>query len=130
MLYVNRLILHGDGLFHGNDVHSYTGAAHRDHRSDFLQREEGHALEEHRQFRVAVHKLRVHVGVLGGAGNEHRDPVDTVLTVVCGSGDGTVIRVLVAIVVLEHSEIGKLVQQIVEGLVVRSVVLGGIPLVQ
>ena len=130
MLDADGLILHRDGFFDRDDMHADTGSSHRYAGSDFLQREESHALEKHGQFRMSVHQIRIHVGVFGGAGDEHRDPVDAVFALISRAGDGTVIRVFVAIVILEHAEIGKLVEQFVERGVVRGIVLLGVPLME
>ena len=130
VLDVDGLVLHRDGLLHRDDVHADAGAAHGHHRRDLLQREEGHPLEEHRQLRMLVHELDVHVGVLGRSRDEHRHPVDAVLPVETGAGHGAFLRVLVAVVILQHAEVGELVQQFVEGLVVRGVMLLRIHLMQ
>ena len=123
MLDVSRLVLHRDGFLHGDDVHTDTASAHRYHRGYFLQRQEGHALEEHAQLRVFLHQLLVHVGVFGAAGHEHRHPIDTVLAVVGRAGHRTVFGVFVAVVIFEYAEPCHQVQQLVEGLVVRRIML-------
>ena len=65
VLYVHSLVFHRNGLFHRNYVHSYSGSAHRHHRSHLFERQEGHSLEEHRELRMTVHQFRVHIRVLG-----------------------------------------------------------------
>ena len=112
MFYVDGLVLHGDGLFHRNHVHTDAGAAHGHHGGNFLQREEGHALEEHGKLRMLVHELYVHVGIFRAAGNEHRHPVNAVLALKRGAGvRALAIGVMVSIVILQHAQIRQLVQQ-------------------
>ena len=64
VFYVYGLVLHLYGFLNRDDVHSYSGSAHRDHRGNLLQRKESHSLEEHTQFRVTVHQFRIHIGIL------------------------------------------------------------------
>ena len=131
MFDIHRLVLHRDSFLYRNDVHSYTASAHRHHRRDLLQRQECHALEEHRQLRMTVHQFGVHVGIFGTTGNEHRHPVYSVLAVECRSFVRSLtVGVMVAIVILQHTEIRQLVQQLIERLVVRRVVPLGVHLVQ
>ncbi len=131
MLDADRLVFHADGLFHGYHVHSYSAAAHWHHRRDLLQREEGHALEEHRELRMLVHQVGVHVGILGAAGHEHRHPVNAVFPVEGGAGIGALpVGVMVAVVVFQHTEVGQFVQQLVEAGIVRGEMLFRVQLVQ
>ena len=131
MFDIHTLVLHRDGFLHGDDVHTYSASAHRHHRRDLLQRQECHALEEHRQLRMAVHQVGVHVRVLGAARNEHRHPVNSVLAVEGGAFVRTLtVGVMVAVVVFQHAEIRQLVEQLVETLIVLCVVLLGVHLVQ
>ena len=130
VLNINTLILHRDGFLHGDDVHPDTCAAHRHHRGDLFQRQESHTFEEHRQFGMLVHQVGVHIGVFGAAGHEHRHPIDAVLAVVGGAGHRTVVSVFVAIVVLQHSKVGKFVKEFVKRLIIRSVVLLFVPFVE
>ena len=123
VLDVHGLVLHGDGLFHRDDMHTDAGAAHGHHRRNLFQRKEGHPLEEHRQLRMLVHELDVHVRVFGRSGNEHRHPVDAVLPFIGRPGNGAVLGVLVPIIVLQHAEVGQLVQQGVEPLLGRGIVV-------
>ena len=52
MLDVQALVLHGDGLLHGNDVHTHAAATGRHQMSFARQRHIGHPLEEGCQFRM------------------------------------------------------------------------------
>ncbi len=130
VLDVHRLIFHRDGFLHGDDVHADAGAAHRDHRGNLFQRQEGHPLEEHGQLGMAVHQVGVHVRVFGGTRHEERNPVDTVFPVVRRTGNRAVLGVFVAVVVFDHAEIRQLVEQFIERCVIRRVMLFSIPLME
>ena len=103
MLYVGSLILHGYCFLHGDDMHAYAAAAHRYHGGNLLQRQESHTLKEHCQLRMLVHQLHVHIGVLGAARDEHRHPVFAVFALEGGARHRTVLGVVVAVVVLQHT---------------------------
>ena len=131
MFDIHTLVLHRDSFLYRNDVHSYTAASHRHHRRDLLKRQECHALEEHRQLRMTVHQFGIHVGIFGTTGNEHRHPVYSVFAVECRAFVRSLtVGVMVAVVVLQHTEIRQLVQQLVKRLIVRRVVLLGVHLMQ
>ena len=131
MLYVYGLVFHGDSLLHGYYMHADTAAAHGNERSHFLQREEGHTLEEHGKFRVLVHKRYAHVGVLCAAGNKHGNPVNAVFTVERGAWiRALAVCVMVSVVVLQHTEDGKFIQELIQGFVVRGEVLFGVKLMK
>ena len=137
MLDVHAPVLHRDGFLHGNDVHTDTRTAHRHHRRDFLQRQEGHALEEHRQLGMTIHQFGVHVGVLGTSRHKHRHPIHPLLPreigpfiVHCPLSIVQFHGILIPVVVLEHTEIREFVEQVVQTLVVRRIVLLGVHLVQ
>ena len=60
-----------------------------------------------------------------------RHPVLTVFTVEGGAGVGSLaIGIVVAVIVLQHAEHGKLVQELVQALVVRGIMLLCIHLMQ
>ena len=131
MFDINGLVLHGDGFLHGNDMHADARTAHGDERRDLLEREEGHALEEHRELGMTVHEFGVHVRIFGAARHKHRHPVDAVLAVEGGAGVGSLpVGIVVAVVVFQHAEIGKAVQQFVEALVIGRIVFLSIPRMQ
>ena len=67
----DRLVLHADGLLHGDHVHADARAAGRDHLGDLLQGQPGHIVEEHAKLRVLLHQIRVHVGEFAAARHEH-----------------------------------------------------------
>ena len=79
---------------------------------------------------MTVHKVRVHVRVFGRTRYEHRHPINTVFPVVCRARNGSVLGIFVAVVIFKHSEIRKLVQQFIQRRIVRSVMLGGVHLMQ
>ena len=121
---IDRLVLHGNGFFYGNYVHANSGAAHGHHGGDFLQREEGHALEEHGKLWMLVHELHVHVGVFCAAGHEHRYPVNAVLALKRGAGvRALAIGVMVSVIVLQHAKIRQFVQQGIEVCFRRGIML-------
>ena len=128
MFNVYGLVLQGYGLFDRDDVHTDSRSARRHHRRHFFQRQEGHALEEHRQFGMAVHQLGVHIRVFGRTRHEERYPVLAFLAGVFAARYRSVLGVTVAVVVLQHSEIGKLVEQEVEFFVRLCVVFLPVPL--
>ena len=104
-------------------MHTNTGTAHRDHRSNLLQGKEGHPLEEHTQLGVLFHEFFIHVGVLGASRYEHGNPIYTVLPLVGCPGNGTVLCVLVTIVVLHQSETRHQVQKVVKSFFCGGIVL-------
>ena len=75
MLYIHRLILHFNRLFHGDDVHADPRAARRHHGRHLLQRQAGHPLKKARQFRVLLKLLAVHIGKLRAARHKHRQHI-------------------------------------------------------
>ena len=131
MLYINGLILHGDGFFYGYDMHADTAAAHRNHGGNLLQRKEGHTLKEHSQLRMLVHQFHVHIGIFRAAGHEHGHPVDAVFPLEGGARIRPLaIGVMVPVVIFQHAEVCQLVQQLVQALVIGGVMLLCIHLVQ
>ena len=113
MLDIDACVLKTDGLLNWDDMHSDSGSSGRDHGGDLLKRKERHALEEHGKLRMSVHQGLVHVGILGRARDKQRDPVISVFLVVCGSGNRAVLGISVAVVILEHSNYGKLINQLI-----------------
>ena len=113
MLNVNALILHSDGFLHGNDMHSDARTTHGHHGRNLLQREKGHALEEHGQLGMTVHKVGVHIRVFGRTRYKHRHPINAVLAIKSTSQNRTLFRVVVAVVILQHPKVSQLVQQFV-----------------
>ena len=72
MLHRNGLVFGFDGFFHGDNVHTDTGASGRHHGGHLLQRKAAHTLKEATHFRVLLQDGIVHIGKLSTAGNEHR----------------------------------------------------------
>ena len=79
---------------------------------------------------MLVHQLHVHVGIFGTAWHEHRHPVDAVFALKRSARHRAVLGVFIAVVVLQHTKIGQLVEQLVKGLVVVRVVFLSVPLHQ
>ena len=79
---------------------------------------------------MLVHEFHVHVGIFGAARYKHRHPVDTGVALERCASHRTFLSVFVAIVILQHPEIGQLVQELVKRSIVRRVMLLGIPLVK
>ena len=70
-LYVQSLAVGGDGLFNGNDMHAYAGAAGRHHFRYAGKGQVGHTLEEIRDDGLLVAHVGVNDHELGAAGHEH-----------------------------------------------------------
>ena len=111
-------------------MHSDACASWRDHSGNVLEREEGHSLEEHRELRMLIHQLGVHICIFCGARHEERHPVLAVFASVSSAFHRSFLRVFVAVVVFEHSQIGQSVQQLVELCVTFDIVLFTVPLYQ
>ena len=62
-------------LFDGDDVHTDTGAAERNHGSDLFKGETRHALKEVAHLGVLVDKVLAHVKKFCSAGNEEREKI-------------------------------------------------------
>ena len=114
MLNVDRAVLHGNGLLDGNNVHADAGSSGRNQMRNLLQRQEGHALEEHGKLGMLIKALEVHVRIFGGSGNEQRDPVAAVLRLIRGAGDRAVLCVFVAVIVFKDTDLGHLIQKSLE----------------
>ena len=116
MFQVHGLVLHGDGFFHGDDMHTDACAAGRHHLGDAGQGDVGHAFEEGGHVGVvpesgvaAVGEF-FHVEEFGGAGHEHGQDVAAL-----GLGRGAaVVVVVVAVVVFQQADIAHLVQKFLE----------------
>ena len=114
VLYIHRLVFRLYRLFDGNDVHADAAASRRNHSRDFFERQERHALEEHRKLGVSVHKRGVHVRVFGRARHEQRHPIPAVGASKTRSLNRTVFGVLVAVVVFQHAQNRQLVDNLVK----------------
>ena len=128
MLDIDALVFHRDGFLYRNDVHTDTRTAHRNHRGNLLQRQEGHSFEEHRQLRMTVHQLGVHIRIFSTTRHEHRHPILALFTREMGPLfvhcplSIVLLRIFIPVVVFEHTEIRQFVQQFIETLIVRCVV--------
>ena len=111
MFDIQRFVFHRNRLFHRNDMHSDAGAARRHHGGHMLQRQEGHPLKEHGQLRMPVHQLLVHVGIFGRAGDKQRNPVFAVFLLPRHIRQRAVLRILVAVVIFQHTQHAEPLQQ-------------------
>ena len=127
MFDIHRLVLHRNGFFHGNDVHTDARAALRNHGRYFFQRQERHPFKEHRQLRMPVHEVGVHVRIFRRARHEERHPILPVFAAVGRARHRAVGRVFVAVVVFQHAKKGELVQQRVKRFVRFRIVLLAVP---
>ena len=62
-------------LFDGDDVHTDTGAAERNHGSDLFKGETSHALKEVAHLGVLIYKAFAHIEKFCGAGDKEREKV-------------------------------------------------------
>jgi len=115
MLNVQRLVLHGDRLFHGNHVHPDTAAARRQQVGHARQRDIGHPLKEITDLRMLAQTLVAlralfHIEQLCAAGDEHGQDVPPL----GGRRGAAVVVVVVAVVVFQQADVAHLVQQLLK----------------
>ena len=128
MLNVQRLVLHGDRLLHGDHVHADAAAAGRQQVGHARQRHIGHALKEGSQLRMLLQPgvvgdpaplvvagllaaaALIDVQQLRGAGHEHGHKVPPL-----GLGRGTsVVVIVVAVVVFQQTQEAQPVQHLLK----------------
>ena len=141
VLDIQALVLHGNGLLHGDNVHTDTAAAGRHQMGLSGQRHIGHALEEGGQLRMLLQAgivgdlaplviagllaaaALVDVQQLCGAGDIHGHKVAPL-----GLGGGTaVVVVMVAIVIFQQAQECQLVQHLLEMLLVLLLHVAQLP---
>ena len=108
---VGSAVFHLDCLFNGDDVHTDTGTACRNHRSDHRQGKISHSFKEHCKFGVIVELLLDHVCEFRRTGNEHGKRVTTFF--LC-TGNRTVVVVMIAVVVFENTDVAHLLNERME----------------
>ena len=108
LLQPDGLLLRLDGLLHRDHVHTDARASGGHHRRDLLQGQHGHALKERRHLRVRVDLAPPHIQKLGAAGHEQGQDVPLLVV--------RVFAVQVLPVVLNETQPGHFVQQLLQGL--------------
>ena len=116
MFQIHRLVLHGDGLLHRDDMHADPRAAGRHHLGDPRQGDKGHALEEGRhvrvipQPRVAAVRQFFHIEKLRRTGHKHGQDIPT-FRLRCGA---SVVIIVITVIILQQPYVTHLIQKLLK----------------